>query len=63
MPGPGAALKPAAMSLTTHVANLTRAMVRGWPAGLPPLPKRPAKVMAFGDSDTTYLTGSRRLTW
>ena len=35
MPGPGAALKPAAMSLTTHVANLTRAMVQGWPAEPP----------------------------
>ncbi|HEV2530635.1 M28 family peptidase [Phenylobacterium sp.] len=34
-----------------------------WPAGLPPLPRRPANVMAFNDSDSAYLTGSRRFAW
>jgi hypothetical protein len=34
-----------------------------WPAGLPPLPRRPANVMAWGDTDSTYLTGSRSFTW
>jgi hypothetical protein len=31
-----------------------------WPE---PLPARPADVMPFNDSDTTYLTGTRRFTW
>lgn len=39
------------------------AKTEGWPAGLPPLPKRPANLMAFGDSDSTYVAGSRRLAW
>ena len=39
------------------------ARMDSWPAGIPPLPARPANVMAFGDSDTTYLTGERRLAW
>lgn len=34
-----------------------------WPAGVAPLPKRPADVMAFGESDSTYLTGVRRFAW
>jgi len=42
----------------SYLAKLDR-----WPAGAPPLPKRPADVMAFGDSDTTDLTGTRRFSW
>ncbi|MDB5442617.1 MAG: peptidase family [Phenylobacterium sp.] len=41
-----------------YLAKLDR-----WPAGVAPLPKRPADVMAFGDSDSTYLTGTRRFAW
>jgi len=39
------------------------ARLDGWPKGVPALPKRPANVMAFGDSDTTALTGTRQLAW
>lgn len=34
-----------------------------WPAGVPPLPPRPADVMGFADTGSTYVTGSRRLAW
>lgn len=39
------------------------AKIEAWPAAAPALPKRPADVMPFGDSDSTYVTGSRRLAW
>ncbi|MDB5450470.1 MAG: peptidase family [Phenylobacterium sp.] len=34
-----------------------------WPAGVAPLPKRPADVMPFDVSDSTLVTGSRQLAW
>ena len=34
-----------------------------WPAGAVPLPRRPPEVMAFGASDSTFVTGERRFTW
>jgi hypothetical protein len=46
-----------------RLALTYNARMDGWPAGLPPLPRRPANLMPFGDSDTTYLTGSRSFTW
>jgi len=34
-----------------------------WPRGVAPLPPRPADVMAWGDSDSTFVTGTRAFTW
>lgn len=34
-----------------------------WPQGLAPLPARPADVMAWGDSDSTYVAGTRAFAW
>ena len=34
-----------------------------WPAAAPPLPKRPAEVMPFDESDSTFVTGTRRFAW
>ncbi|HEY8616986.1 M20/M25/M40 family metallo-hydrolase [Phenylobacterium sp.] len=34
-----------------------------WPAGIAPLPPRPATQMPFDTSDTTIVTGTRRLAW
>lgn len=36
---------------------------QGWPPGAKPLPKRPADVMAFDDSDSTSIVGTRHLAW
>jgi hypothetical protein len=41
-----------------YVAKLER-----WPAGVAPLPKRPAAVMAFETSDSTSLVGRRNFSW
>jgi hypothetical protein len=35
----------------------------GWPAGIAPLPRKPADVMAWGLSDATVTTLSRRYAW
>jgi hypothetical protein len=35
----------------------------GWPAGATPLPPRPAAEMPFHNSDSTLVTGTRRLAW
>lgn len=35
----------------------------GWPAGVKPLPPRPANVMATGSSDATVITGETTLRW
>jgi hypothetical protein len=35
----------------------------GWPSGLKPLPKRPADLMAFGDSDSASVAGTRAFSW
>nr|MEA2798482.1 hypothetical protein [Phenylobacterium sp.] len=37
--------------------------VERWPPGATPLPRRPANVMPFDLSDSTFLTGTRRLAW
>ena len=34
-----------------------------WPAGVKPLPKRPADLMAFDTSDSTFVVGTRRFSW
>lgn len=39
------------------------ATLERWPAGVTPLPKRPADVMAFGASDSTFVVGTRRFSW
>jgi hypothetical protein len=39
------------------------AILERWPAGVTPLPKRPADVMAFDASDSTQVVGSRRFSW
>jgi hypothetical protein len=39
------------------------AVTEAWPAAAKPLPQRPADVMGFDVSDSTVVTGSRRLTW
>jgi len=61
-PGQGLTLvlKPAGPGkmLVRYNSHLER-----WPPGAPPLPKRPADVMPFNDSDATYLTGARELAW
>jgi hypothetical protein len=41
-----------------YVATLER-----WPAEARPLPKRPADLMGFADSDSTSLTGTRGFAW
>lgn len=41
-----------------YVATLER-----WPPTAKPLPKRPADLMAFDNSDSTSLTGTRRFSW
>ncbi|MFC3070835.1 M20/M25/M40 family metallo-hydrolase [Phenylobacterium soli] len=53
-------LKPAGPGTLTvkYAARLPR-----WPDGAPPLPSRPAQVMPFNDSDSTLVTGARRLAW
>jgi hypothetical protein len=39
------------------------ATVEQWPAAAPPLPHRPAEVMAFDTSDSTILSGARSFSW
>ena len=39
------------------------ATLEHWPATAKPLPKRPANLMAFDNSDSTSLTGMRRFSW
>ncbi len=39
------------------------ATLERWPAGVAPLPKRPADVMAFDTSDSTFVVGTRRFSW
>lgn len=39
------------------------AVIERWPATAPPLPPRPADTMAWDDSDSTFLVGSRAFTW
>jgi hypothetical protein len=34
-----------------------------WPKGVAPLPARPADVMPFDDSDSTFVTGARAFAW
>lgn len=34
-----------------------------WPAGVAPLPARPADVIAWDDSDSTFLVGTRAFVW
>jgi hypothetical protein len=34
-----------------------------WPTGVAPLPPRPADVMAFDTSDSTFVAGTRAFTW
>jgi hypothetical protein len=38
-------------------------MIDGWPAGVKPLPRRPAGEMPFHTSDSTMVTGTRRFSW
>ena len=39
------------------------ATLERWPAGVKALPKRPADLMAFGASDSTFVVGTRRFSW
>ena len=39
------------------------ATTESWPAGLKPLPKRPADLSGFGDSDSASVVGTRRFSW
>jgi hypothetical protein len=39
------------------------ATIDGWPTGAAPLPPRPADVMPWDDSDSTFVTGRRALAW
>jgi hypothetical protein len=39
------------------------AILERWPAGVPPLPKRPHDLMAFDASDSTFVVGTRRFSW
>ena len=41
-----------------YVAGIPR-----WPADAAPLPARPADLMAWDDSDSTFVTGTRAFTW
>ena len=53
-------LRPAGPGKLTAKYEVT---IERWPAGLPPLPKRPADLMAWGESDSTYVTGERGFAW
>jgi len=53
-------IRPAGPGKMTVSYNLG---VEHWPAAATPLPPRPANVMAFNDSDSTYLTGTRSFAW
>jgi hypothetical protein len=39
------------------------ATTEAWPAGLKPLPKRPADLSGFGDSESAAVVGIRRFSW
>jgi len=39
------------------------ATTEAWPAGLKPLPKRPADLSGFGDSESAAVAGIRRFSW
>ena len=39
------------------------ALLERWPQGVAPLPPRPADVMAWDTSDSTFVTGTRAFTW
>jgi hypothetical protein len=39
------------------------ATTEAWPAGLAPLPKRPADLSGFGDSESAAVVGIRRFSW
>jgi hypothetical protein len=39
------------------------ATLERWPAGVTPLPRRPADIMAFDTSDSTFVVGTRRFSW
>ncbi len=39
------------------------ATLERWPAGVTPLPRRPAEVMAFDTSGSTFVVGRRRFSW
>jgi hypothetical protein len=39
------------------------AAVERWPKGAAPLPPRPADVMAWDNSDSTFVAGTRAFTW
>lgn len=57
------------LELTIRTAGPGRLDVRyvagfdRWPAGVAPLPKRPADLMAWGESDSTWVAGTRAFTW
>jgi hypothetical protein len=44
-----------------EVRTLSR--TEGWPQGLPPLPARSPREMAFGDSDTALVRDARTFSW
>jgi hypothetical protein len=44
-----------------EVRTLSR--TEGWPLGLPPLPARSPREMAFGDSDTALVRDARTFSW
>jgi hypothetical protein len=39
------------------------ATVEGWPAEAAPLPPRPADVMPWDNSDSTFVAGTRAFAW
>ena len=39
------------------------ATTEAWPAGLKPLPKRPAELSGFGDSESAAVVGRRSFSW
>lgn len=39
------------------------ATLERWPAGVTPLPRRSADIMAFDTSDSTFVVGTRRFSW
>jgi len=53
-------IRPAGPGKMTVSYNL---IAETWPPGAAPLPPRPANVMPFAESDSTYLTGTRRFAW